>query len=90
VKFPLRMHVHAEILWVEASYHAIHDVLTKPVYAGAFVYGKTGVETTLDASGARKKRRRHLPREQWPIVIRGHHKGCIDSSTMKPTRHASP
>jgi len=83
VKFPLQMHAHTEIRWVEASYHAIHHVLTNPVYAGAYVYGKTRVETTLDASGARKKRRRYLPREQWPIVIHGHHKGYIDWSTYE-------
>src|SRR5262245_26523142 len=61
VKFPLQMHAHAEIRWVEASYHAIHHVLTNPVYAGAYVYGKTRTETTLDASGGRKKPLRRLP-----------------------------
>jgi predicted DNA-binding transcriptional regulator AlpA len=83
VKLPLQMHAHAEIRWVEASYHAIHHVLTNPVYAGAYVYGKTRVETTLDASGARKKRLRRLPREQWQIVIREHHKGYIDWPTYE-------
>jgi NADPH-dependent ferric siderophore reductase len=38
---PLQMSAHAEIRWVEPSYHAIHQVLTNPVYAGAYVYGKT-------------------------------------------------
>jgi DNA invertase Pin-like site-specific DNA recombinase len=83
VKFPLQMHEHAEIRWVEASYHAIHQVLTNPVYAGAYVYGKTRTETMLDASGARKKRRRYLPREQWLVVIREHHKGYIDWPTYE-------
>jgi DNA invertase Pin-like site-specific DNA recombinase len=83
VKLPLQMHAHAEIRWVEASYHAIHHVLTNPVYAGAYVYGKTRAETTLDASGARKKRLRRLPREQWQIVIREHHKGYIDWPTYE-------
>src|SRR5262249_59814731 len=71
VQFPLQMHEHAEIRWVEASYHAIHRVLTNPVYAGAYVYGKTRAETTLDASGARKKLMRHLPREQWASTHQG-------------------
>jgi len=62
LKFPLQMHGRAEIRWVEASYTAIHQVLTNPVYAGAYVYGKTRQETILDASGARKTRIRHLPR----------------------------
>ena len=83
VKLPLQMHAHAEIRWVEASYHAIHHVLTNPVYAGTYVYGKTRAEMTLDASGARKKRLRRLPREQWQIVIREHHKGYIDWPTYE-------
>ena len=41
LKFPLQMHAHSEIRWVEASYTAIHQVLTNPVYAGAYVYGRT-------------------------------------------------
>ena len=32
-------HQGGEIRWVEASYTAIHQVLTNPVYAGAYVYG---------------------------------------------------
>ena len=81
VKFPLQMHEHAEIRWVEASYHAIHGVLANPVYAGAYVYGKTRTETTLDASGARKKRIRLLPRDQWQVLIKEHHEGYIDWPT---------
>src|SRR6204780_5192927 len=60
LRFPLRMHQRCEIRWVEASYTAIHHVLSNPVYAGAYAYGKTRRATTLDASGARKKRVRHL------------------------------
>src|SRR6266516_1231393 len=76
--FPLQMHQGAEIRWVEASYTAIHHVLTNPVYAGAYVYGKTRQETTLDAAGARRKRIRHLPRSEWQVLIQGHHEGFID------------
>ncbi len=51
--FPLQMHQGAEIRWVEASYTAIHHVLTNPVYAGAYAYGKSRRETMLNASGVR-------------------------------------
>src|SRR5690242_565273 len=50
LKFPLRMHQGGEIRWVEASYTAIHQVLTNPVYAGAYVYGRTRHEIVLDAA----------------------------------------
>jgi DNA invertase Pin-like site-specific DNA recombinase len=82
-KLPLQMHAHAEIRWVEASYHAIHQVLVNPVYAGAYVYGKTRMELTLDAAGARKKRIRHLPRDEWQVLIKEHHQGYIDWQTYE-------
>jgi hypothetical protein len=77
-KVPLQMGAYAEIRWVEASYHAIHQVLTNPVYAGAYVYGKTRTEMTLDASGIRRKRIRLLPRDHWQVLIKEHHEGFID------------
>src|ERR1700681_1050916 len=80
---PPQMHGRAEIRWVEASYTAIHQVLTNPVYAGAYVYGKTRQETILDASGARKTRIRHLPRSQWQVLIPEHHPGFIDWQTYE-------
>ena len=83
LKFPLQMHQGAEIRWVEASYTAIHHVLTNPVYAGAYVYGKTRRETMLDAAGVRKKRMRHLPRSEWQVLIPDHHPGFIDWQTYE-------
>ena len=82
-KFPLQMHARAEIRWVEASYTAIHHVLSNPVYAGAYVYGKTRRETVLDASGARTKRIRRLPRSEWRVFIPEHHTGYIDWPTYE-------
>ena len=83
LKLPLQMHANAEIRWVEASYHAVHQVLASPVYAGAYVYGKTRTEQTLDATGVRKKRIRQLPREQWQVLIKDHHPGYIDWQTYE-------
>jgi DNA invertase Pin-like site-specific DNA recombinase len=83
LKLPLQMYARADIRWVEASYTAIHHVLTNPVYAGAYVYGKTRQETILDASGVRKKRIRHLPRSEWQVLIPDHHPGFIDWQTYE-------
>ena len=83
MKFPLQMSAHAEVRWVEASYHAIHQVLSNPVYAGAYVYGKTRAETVLDAAGVRRKRIKPLPRDQWQVLIKEHHKGFIDWQTYE-------
>ena len=82
-KFPLQMYAHAEIRWVEASYRAIHHVLSNPVYAGAYVYGKTRTDLTLDAAGVRRKRTKRLPRDQWQVLIKEHHQGYIDWQTYE-------
>src|SRR5271168_3954199 len=83
LRLPLRMHQGWEIRWVEASYTAIHQVLSNPVYAGAYAYGKTRQEVTLDASGRRKKRMRHLPQSEWQVLIKDHHEGFIDWPTYE-------
>jgi excisionase family DNA binding protein len=83
LKLPLQMHAHAEIRWVDASYHAVHQVLANPVYAGAYVYGKTRTQVTLDAAGVRRKRIRQLPREEWQVLIKEHHAGYIDWQTYE-------
>jgi DNA invertase Pin-like site-specific DNA recombinase len=83
LQLPLQMSAYTEIRWVEASYHAVHQILSNPVYAGAYVYGKTRTETTLKPSGARRKRIKHLPRDQWQVLIKEHHRGYIDWQTYE-------
>src|SRR5437588_6743539 len=85
--FPLQMSTHAEIRWVEASYHAIHQVLSNPVYAGTYVHGKTRTEMTLEPSGLRRKRIKHLPRDQCHVLTKEHHPGYIDWQTFEANQH---
>jgi hypothetical protein len=40
LSFPLRAHMKSAIRWVAPTYTALHHVLTNPVYAGAYAYGK--------------------------------------------------
>jgi DNA invertase Pin-like site-specific DNA recombinase len=81
--FPQQVTLGGAIRWVDPSYLAIYHVLTNPVYAGAYAYGKSRHSVTLDASGARKKRVRKLPRSQWPVFIPNHHQGFIDWDTYE-------
>ena len=71
------------IRWVAPTYTAIHHVLTNPVYAGAYTYGKTKYERYVDEQGSVKKRIRHLPIEQWAVLIPEHHPGFIDWTTYQ-------
>ena len=81
--FPLQSSTVDGIRWVTPSYHTIYQVLTNPVYAGAYVYGKTHQERYVDDSGQVRKRVRRLPRSEWAVLIRDHHEGFIDWETFE-------
>jgi len=71
------------IRWVTPTYTALHHVLTNPVYAGAYAYGKSRRERYVDENGVVKKRMRHLPIAQWAVLIPDHHPGFIDWATYQ-------
>ena len=71
------------ITWAGASYPAVHDFLTNPAYAGAYVFGRTRTEKRLDASGKVISTERMLPREEWEVLITGHHPGYVDWDTWQ-------
>jgi DNA invertase Pin-like site-specific DNA recombinase len=73
------------ITWAQASYPAVHDFLTNPAYAGAFVFGRTRTEKRVDASGRLITRVRLLPREQWAVLITDHHPGYVTWETYEAT-----
>jgi DNA invertase Pin-like site-specific DNA recombinase len=71
------------IRWVTPTYTALHHILTNPVYAGAYAYGKSRCERYVDERGVVKKRIRHLPIAQWAVLIPDHHPGFIDWATFQ-------
>ena len=83
LSFPLQDGPQGQIRWVTPTYTAIHHILTNPVYAGAYTYGKTRCERYVDEHGTVKKRMRHLPLEQWAVLIPNHHPGFIDWATFQ-------
>ena len=89
--FPLRRFVGAEVQWVTPAYYQVQGVLSNPVYAGAYAFGKTRRERYVDASGRPRKRTRHLPLAEWEVLIWDHHPGYIDRATFEAnqTRLAS-
>jgi DNA invertase Pin-like site-specific DNA recombinase/uncharacterized protein YndB with AHSA1/START domain/predicted DNA-binding transcriptional regulator AlpA len=83
LSFPLRAHMHSPIRWVAATYTAIHNVLTNPVYAGAYAYGKCRHERYVDEQGMLRRRTRHLPQAEWAVLLPDHHQGFIDWATYQ-------
>jgi len=81
--FPLQSNHFDELRWVTPTYTKVHQVLTNPVYAGAYVYGKTRQERYVDENGRVRKRLRRLPRSEWAVFIPDHHPGYIDWDTFE-------
>ncbi len=83
LNFPLRFNQTDEIRWTPPTYTTIHHILTNPVYAGAYCYGKTRRERYVDEQGQIKQRIRLLPQAEWAVLIREHHEGYIDWATYE-------
>jgi DNA invertase Pin-like site-specific DNA recombinase len=80
---PVRAGRGGTLRWAAPPYAWLHRVLTNPLYAGAYVYGKRQVEERLDAAQQPIKRMRRRSREQWPVLIRDHHEGYIGWETFE-------
>ena len=83
LSFPTQAPGQGEIQWVTPSYTKIHQVLTNPVYAGAYVYGKTRQERYIDDAGEVRTRLKRLPPDQWGVLLHDHHPGFIDWATFE-------
>jgi DNA invertase Pin-like site-specific DNA recombinase len=80
---PSQIGPSGEIRWGSPTYTAIHRVLTNPVYAGAYAYGKSRHERYVDDQGVVRQRVRRLPRAEWAVFLPDHHEGFIDWSTYE-------
>src|SRR5437016_3378602 len=83
LSFPLQTHGVEGIRWVAPTYTALHHVLTNPVYAGAYVYGRSRCERYVDTDGTIQQRIRRLPRAEWAVLLPDHHDGFIDWGTYE-------
>ena len=81
--FPTQAPGDSVIRWTVPTYTKIHQVLSNPVYAGAYVYGKTRHERYIDDHGEVRKRLKRLALADWSVLIREHHQGFIDWTTFE-------
>src|SRR3954462_14136001 len=74
------------IRWARASYGAVHDFLTNPAYAGAFVFGRKRREKHLDQDGRLRVHDREVPMHEWSVCIPEHHPGYVSWPEYLQTR----
>ncbi len=89
LRFPLQPGAYirgSEIIWTEPTYHAVHNVLTHPAYAGAYTFGRSRQERRVSDDGTLQVRRRVLPQEEWEVLIKDHHEGFIGWDTYQASQ----
>jgi excisionase family DNA binding protein len=66
------------IEWKAPVYHTLHHMLTNPVYAGSYAYGRRGTRVTIDC-GRKRVMRDNLRRnwKDWEVLIHEHHAGYL-------------
>ena len=76
-QLPRRTVGQRRIRWARASYGAVHDFLTNPAYAGAFVFGRKRREKTVGPDGRLRVRDVDVPLQEWSVCLPEHHPGYV-------------
>lgn len=66
------------VLWRLPSYNMVHHILTNPLYAGAYVFGRTKTVTRIEQGRKHSVGGQRLAQEQWQVLIPKHHEGYIE------------
>jgi Recombinase len=66
-----------QVLWKLPVYTTVSNLLTNPVYAGAYAFGRTGSRMTIENGRKRIVRGRRKDRSDWAVLLVDHHKGYL-------------
>jgi DNA invertase Pin-like site-specific DNA recombinase len=66
-----------QLLWKPPVYATVNNLLTNPVYAGAYAFGRTGSRMTIENGRKRILRGRRKHRSDWAVLLVDHHEGYL-------------
>lgn len=66
----------SEVDWSPPRYSTVQNILTNPVYAGAYAYGKTARKNVYE-DGRTRVKSKFLQKDQWAVLIKDHHPGYV-------------
>lgn len=64
-------------IWARPTYSGLLNLLSNPIYGGAYAYGRTQTRTRVIEGRARKTVGHKKPRSEWTALILDHHPGYI-------------
>ena len=65
------------IVWKLPLYNTVHNILTNPVYAGAYAFGRTTSKVIVEDGRKRVRRGLRRPRIEWDVLLKDQHEGYI-------------
>ena len=65
------------VVWKLPVYASVHGILTNPIYAGAYAYGRTTHRTRLEDGRKRVVRGCRQAQQDWAVLLRDHHEGYL-------------
>ncbi len=66
-----------QLRWGRLTHARAAGILRNPAYAGAYVFGRRRSRQVVDPDGLVRSSVTLLPRDQWEVLIPGHHQGYI-------------
>ena len=66
-----------QVLWKLPVYTTVSNLLTNPVYAGTYAFGRTGSRMTIENGRKRIVRGRRKDRSDWAVLLVDHHEGYL-------------
>jgi excisionase family DNA binding protein len=83
--------------WAVPHYVRVHEILTNPMLAGAYAYGRTGYRTVIVDEKVKRTSGHEKPIEEWDVLIEDHHDGYItwneylaNTATLRENAHMKP
>ncbi len=80
---PRRLTSGTGVRWERPTYDAIHGILTNPIYAGAYVWGRHQIAQRVLPDGTIQSHTLKRPREDWHVDLQDHHPAYIDAQTFQ-------
>src|SRR5437660_5846487 len=65
------------VVWRLPAYNIVHNILTNPIYAGAYAFGRTTSKVSVERGRKRVRRGVHRPMGEWDVLIKDHHEAYI-------------
>ena len=71
------------VVWRLPIYNTVHNILTNPVFAGAYAFGRTTSRVSVENGRKHIRRGLRRPLAEWDVLLKDQHEGYISWSEFE-------